>query len=441
MDGKLTLDEKKLHSEAMIKFCLPAFLEQFVVKLSVLAGAAFLGHVGKIELSGSSLSSTLIAIPEAVIMGFTLAITATAAKLFSNKKEIRKIASCGYFVTLILSAILTLSLFLASESMINLMFSGAEQVVKHTTNKYFRIQLFALPFYAVDFTSSAIMRASGDSKTPLKIMVGANCINLVCIYLCLHIFHFDYRSAAVCYVLSFILSSSVKLLILMSGKYRFTMRFENFSPKHFKQLLKLGIPCMLERSLIQFAFLGIQTVTSLLGTATLAGYQAANNIISFVYTFTGGLEIALVSLVGRYKYENKKAASCYVGVSYKFGMLVTCIVGVIMFIFAESFVSIFAKEKDVIESAAEILRYLVLTIPLTTGFQAGIGALKTGSDINYSLAITVISPNFIRVPIAYYLVSVHGLGFIGLYIGCVTDYAIRCAVVLWRIKKKKWLED
>ena len=123
MDTQLTQAERKLHSEAMIKFCIPAFLEQFIVKLSTLAGAAFLGHVGKIELSGSSLSSTLISIPEAIIMGFTLAITATAAKYFGNQKEIRKISSCGYFVTLILSAILTPVLFLTSEGIINLMFS------------------------------------------------------------------------------------------------------------------------------------------------------------------------------------------------------------------------------------------------------------------------------------------------------------------------------
>ena len=88
---------------------------------------------------------------------------------------------------------------------------------------------------------------------------------------------------------------------------------------------------------------------------------------------------------------------------------------------------------EVIVQAAKILRLLVLTIPLTTGFQAGIGALKTGSDVNYSLAINLISPNFIRVPIAFVLVKYAGLGFMGLYIGCVVDYIVRAAVVIWRI--------
>lgn len=442
MDAALTSAEKRQYNRELLRFTFPAIFEQFLIRVSAIAGSAFLGHVGAAELSASSLSSTLMTMLEALLMGVSLGITVVCARFFSDKEKVKRAATAGLVMEIILSLVLLFAMHFASDGIISLLFSSAEEKVRLYTANYFSICVYACPFMAIDFTCSALMRSSGDSRTPFIITLSSNCLNLTGIYLCLNVLHYDYRSVAVCYCISLGVNAFAKFAVVLSGKHKTaTLRFRKFDFSYIKLIAKIGVPSMTERFLIQFAFLGIQTVTTLLGTAVLAGYQAANNVINFTYTITGGFEIALVSMVGRYKYENKSAARQMVKASYLYACVFTFALGAVFFIFADRFVTIFAGDKEVIAEAVNILRLLVLTIPLTTGFQAGIGALKTGSDINYSLAATVIAPNFIRVPIAYFLVSSMGMGFMGLYLGCVCDYAIRAAVVIWRILRQRWVEE
>lgn len=440
MVNTLGQTERRRYSDELLKFTFPAIFEQFLVRVSAIAGAAFLGQIGAAQLSASSLSSTIMTMIEALLMGFSLGITVVTARFITDRNKADRVASAGFAVEMALSLVIMVLCYVFSGNVISALFSSAEQKVKMYTAKYLSISVLASPFMALDYTCSALMRASGDSRTPFYITLMSNCVNIAGVFLSLNFFGFDYRSAAVCFVLSAVISGLVKFAVIASGKYRrYKLRFCRFDKSELLQLSKLSLPVMLERFLIQFAFLGIQMVTTLLGTTVLAGYQAANNVVNFTYTITGGFEIALVSLVGRYKYRDKQAAWQMVKSSYKYAYLFTVIAGCIFFIFADGFVRIFASEKEVIEEAARILRLLVLTIPLTTGFQAGIGALKTGSDVKYSLGINVISPNFIRIPIAFVLVKFAHFGFIGLYIGCALDYLIRALIVIWRIIKKDWL--
>lgn len=426
--------QKQECGKELLKFTYPAILEQFLVRISSIAGAAFLGQIGAVELSASSLSSTLMAMVEALIMGVSLGITVVSARFLSDRNKVHRTATAGLVSELILSVVLMLFTTLFSTGIINVIFSNAEPVIKAYTANYFKICVCACPFMALDFTCSALMRASGDSRTPFFITLISNGINFLGIFLSLNVLNFGYKSVAWCYVLTLFVSGIAKLCVLSLGKYeKYTLKLVRFSWGDILQVFKIGIPASFERFLIQFAFLGMQMVTTMLGTAVLAGYQAGNNVVNFTYTITGGFEIALVSLVGRYRYSDKQRAKQLVIGSYKYAMLYTGIVGAVMFVFSPHLVKIFASDEEVIVQAAKILRLLVLTIPLTTGFQAGIGALKTGSDVNYSLAINLISPNFIRVPIAFVLVKYAGLGFMGLYIGCVVDYIVRAAVVIWRI--------
>ncbi len=441
MTQLLTKNEKRYFNRELLYFAFPIMLEQFLLKVSAITGSALLGQIGKVELSASSLSITILSILEVAILGVTLATTVTVAQNTKNKDEWSKYATAGFLFAGAIAVVIALFSVLFAENLIELMFSGAEDIVKQKTAGYYRILSLSGLFYVVDFNCSAIMRGFGDSKTPFRITLFTNTANIAMTALCLFVFGFDYRSAAICYVCAIALSGAIKFIMLISGKYGFKFSFSKPLSRHFTKLIKIGLPSMLERSLIQFAALGMQMVVSMLDTTTLAGYQAANNTISFTYTFTAGLEVALVSLVAKYKFENKQAANQVVKASYKYGFIITAIAGIIFAVFAPYFISLFANGNDVVAEGAYILRLLVLTIPLTTAFQAGIGALKTGNDIYYSLAVTVIAPNLMRLPLAYYLVSSCSMGFLGLYIGCVADYVLRAFVVLWRIFKKRWLTD
>lgn len=434
MEMALTKEQKKECSRELLKFTFPAILEQLLIRIASIIGVAFLGQIGAIELSASSLSSTLMTMIEALLMGISLGITVLSARFIEDRNKVHRVATAGFTVELLLSAILMIVATVFSKGIIETLFSNAEEIIQLYTAEYFSICILACPFMALDFTCSALMRASGDSRTPFFITLMSNGVNLVSIFLCLNVFHLRYTSVAMCYVLSFVVSCAVKICVIVSGKYKkYTYKFARFHGNELSQLFRIGIPASFERFLIQFAFLGMQMVTTMLGTTVLAGYQAGNNVVNFTYTITGGFEIALVSLVGRYRHSDMNIARQMIKASYKFSMIFTVAVGTVMFIVSPYAVRLFASEKEVIEQATVILRLLVLTIPLTTGFQAGIGALKTGKEINYSLAINIISPNFIRIPIAYFLVSCTNLGFLGLYIGCVTDYIVRASVVIWRV--------
>lgn len=70
-------------------------------------------------------------------------------------------------------------------------------------------------------------------------------------------------------------------------------------PDMIKKILSVGIPSGLENGMFQFGKIALQSLVSTLGTASIAGYAVATNLVTFQYLPGVALGLGLITIVGQ----------------------------------------------------------------------------------------------------------------------------------------------
>lgn len=125
-----------------------------------------------------------------------------------------------------------------------------------------------------------MLRAIGDSRTPLIFLIFASVLNIGLDFLCILVFRMDVMGAGLATVLSQLIAG---LLCLFYGLKRYEilrikrvhLRWDSpFAWKH----VKVGLPMALQFSITAIGVMVVQTVLNDLGTLTVAAYTAASKI-------------------------------------------------------------------------------------------------------------------------------------------------------------------
>jgi len=230
---------------------------------------------------------------------------------------------------------------------------------------YTRILFAGIPavmFY--NFTSS-VLRAVGNSKTPLIAMVIAAFTNIALDALTVFVLGWGVAGAALATVFSQCLSGVIcAVKIARTPDLHFSKSDLTRDSALSKSLLSLGVPVAIQNTIISVGGMAVQSIVNGFGTTFIAGFTATNKLY-------GILEIAAVS----YGY----AVTTYVGQNYGAGqwdrirkgmtsaavlsVATSMVISAVMLIFGREITMLFI-ESDVpeIEAAAGETAYLYLAV-------------------------------------------------------------------------------
>ncbi len=230
---------------------------------------------------------------------------------------------------------------------------------------YSRIILGGIPAMLFYNFGSSVLRAVGDSKTPLMAMIAASVTNIVLDCVAVFALGWGIAGAAAATVFSQVLAGTWCLAkILRSPMLRVSR--DNLK-KDFtlsKTLLGLGSPIAAQNVIISIGGMAIQSVVNNFATSFIAGFTATNKLY-------GILEIAAVS----YGY----AVTTYTGQNFGGGqwdrirkgtrwaaiisLITSALIGVVMFIFGRYITMLFiVSESPALEIAAGNTAYLYLSV-------------------------------------------------------------------------------
>ncbi len=230
---------------------------------------------------------------------------------------------------------------------------------------YSRIILLGIPamvFY--NFTAS-VLRAAGDSKTPLLAMVAAAISNILLDCIAVFLLDWGIAGAAGATVAAQILAGGIcTIRIVKTPALRFGRQHMAWNGVLSKDLMGLGLPVAAQNIIISVGGMAMQTVVNQFDTAFIAGFTATNKLY-------GILEIAAVSYgyaVTTYTGQNygamlydriKKGITWAVGISVATSVLI----GGMMVLFGREVTMLFIDRKDpVLAAAAGETAYQYLTV-------------------------------------------------------------------------------
>lgn len=390
----------------MIKFVLPLmatnFLQTFynaadmmVVSLSSEANA-----VGAIGATGS-LTNLLINI----YTGFAAGTTILVARYLGARdyERVKKTVHTSVMMSIMFGLLTTLIGLFASRSLLTLM--GADGDLLGLATTYTKIYFCGSPFLAATNYLSAIFRAKGDTKTPLKVLSLSGIINVCLNLIFVLVFDLSVEGVALATAIANVVSAT-RLIILLSkddSPCRFSFNKCKLDGRSFAGIVREGLPAAIQSSLFSFSNIIIQSSIFKVNTAVVGagseyapivnGTSATANLDHFTNTAVNAVFQASITFSSQ-NYGAKKYKRIWriMVTAILLSMAVAVIFSGFMIIFRNPLLSLYGI-KNGVEGSMENLAYRAALTRMTymSTTYLLLGFMNTSMGVMRGLGKTITS--------------------------------------------------
>lgn len=349
----------------MVSFALPLMLSGILQLLFNAVDIIVVGRFsGSQSLAAVGSTSSLINMLTNLFIGISLGANVLAARFYAagRHKEMSETVHTAISTAFLSGVIMIFVGIFFSRPALELMDTPSDVIELATL--YMRIYFVGMPFFMLYNYGAAILRAVGDTKRPLIFLIISGVVN-ACLNLLLVIeFKMDVAGVAIATVISQMISCVLVLICLYKTDSVYQLRFKKLRIKweYLGQIFKIGIPAGIQSTLISFSNVLLQSSVNSFGSIAMAGYTAANNILSFLYMGANSITQACMSFTSQNYGARKPKRMDRVLVDGLVLQLVVCLsLGTLAYIFGNEVSSIYTDDPNVIKCSVEILA--LTTIP------------------------------------------------------------------------------
>jgi len=439
------LDKKHIRSKAF-SLSLPALLNMFLISLVGMVDMIMVGRLGPAAISAVGMVNQPVLVIISVFMALTVGTTALVAR-FIGAKDINRakdIARQSIVVSIFFGIILLHLLYLFAAQIERAM--GAEPQVLALGVTYMRTIAIGTPFNVSAMGLGAILRGSGDMKTPLIADIIANLFNIYGDYsLIFGKFGapaLGVAGAGIATSIARFISSMILLYVLYRGKTVVKLSLKESYHLNFntlKRIFNIGVPSALEQLILRTGQLAFVRIVAVLGTVAFATHQIAMNIQSLSFMPGQAFYIAATTLVGQLLGANKPdIAEESANQTRLLGMMVSGISAFTIFFFGKYLTMLYTNDVAIIEQSRICPRIIALLQPAQSTQFILAGALRGGGDTRFPLYSTILGIWGMRVALAYLFVMIFGWGLTGAWLAIGFDQVLRAMVIYSRFRSGKW---
>ena len=262
----------------ILAFALPLLLGGVFQQLYNLVDTAVVGRFVSVDALGAlgATSSTVFCVL-ALVMGLTNGVSVVVAQYFGAKDEARlkRAVANAVVINLAASVIMSAVGVALARPIMNLL--GTPPEILDMAVTYLTI-VFAGSVAQITYnTASAILRAVGDSRTPLYFLILASLLNVALDLVFVIAFKWGVAGVAVATILAQAVSAAC-CLVFMAKRYpilRFSRRDLSPDRQIVARVLRIGLPMGLQSALLGVGMMVIQSVINSFGSAVVSGYAAA----------------------------------------------------------------------------------------------------------------------------------------------------------------------
>ena len=430
--------------KSILVLALPAVIENFFQTILGFVDTLFVSKLGLIEVSAVGVTNAILAIYFAIFMSLGVASNVYVAKSIGagDKEKASQIGQQSIILAAILGIIFgVISLFFA-EPLLNLM--GIEKDVLDPALTYFQIVAIPSILISLMFILSSILRGTGDTKSPMKVSVTINLVNIVLDYILIFGFFFipalGLTGAAYATVIARLIGViGLALYLSKSTSLLFLKKNWKWNKESQFKLITLGTPAAGERLVMRVGQVLYFGMIVALGTNTFAAHQIAGNIEVFSYMIGYGFATAATILVSqRLGANDLVGARKYANFSILLGIATMTIFGILLFVFGGWAASLFTANAVVIDQIALALKIDAFIQPILAAVLILTGIYQGAENTKFPMYTTTIGIWFIRTIGVYVLGIYFGWGIAGIWIAIGLDNLFR-AIWLWiRYQNNGW---
>ena len=353
-------------------------------------------------------------------------------------KSAKRFSAQAVFTVLVLGTLFTVATLSLSPYIP--IWMKVDASIQKTASTYFFILYTPMLARTASSIFGTVLRAAGDTKTPMKVGIVVNIINVILNFVLIYgtrsIFIFGKEIPILGFGLGVIGAALASAIAYFIGGILITyffLRHKKISPigerirpdmSLLGPCLKISIPNMLQRFGTSFGYVAFAAMINSIGPVATAAHSFANTVESAFYIPGFGMQTAASTLTGNAygARDNEKMKS----ISTMFIPLEICLMlcsGLALFFSAPYLMDIFSNDPNVINLGATVLKMVAVSEPLygfsiiVEGMLMGVGKTKLPFIYN------IIGMWGVRIVFTFICTQIFSLGLIVAW-GCMIAHNI-----------------
>lgn len=420
-------------ASVIISFTIPILIGNIFQQFYNMADAIIVGRcVGNRALAAVGSTGTFMFLIYGLVTGMTVGFTVSTAQRFGagDMDGMRKSVASAIKLAAIVTALMTAVTMIFMRPMLRLMNTPSD--IFDDAYSYIMIICAGIVAQVLYNMLSAILRALGNSKTPLYFLILSALLNIGLDLVFIKIFRMGAAGAAYATVISQLIAGIASFIYIIAKVPLLHLRKEDWAYDRVLvgNQLKVGFPMALQYSITAIGITMVQAALNKLGSTAVASYTAAGKIEQIA----GQAHVAIGTTMATYCAQNRGAgridrikegfrrATCM-------GFIYSIIAGALIFFFGKYMTYLFVSE-DISEVIGYVDTYLrcisLFFIPLTivnvhrNGIQGmGFGVLPMMAGVAELIGRGVAS-----------VVAAHYRSYIGICMGGPAAWVLAAALLI-----------
>ena len=386
----------------LLQFFFPILLGTFFQQLYNTADAVIVGqNVGKIGLAAvGGTTSTLINLFIGIFVGLSSGFSVIISQHYGAKNN--KLVSACVHTALSFSLIvgIVVSIFGAIFSKFMLENMNVPKNMMQMALPYLQIYFLGLAPNLIYNMGAGLLRAVGDSKTPLIFLVISCFVNIVLDIVLIQYMDMGVTGAAIATVASQIVSAVLVIIVLCRRDDALKLRLNSLHINFYelKKMVSIGTAAAMQSAMYTIANILIQASINSLGTDTIAAFTAYGKIDTLFFMTIQSLGISVTTFTGQnYGYGNKERVKKGIIYGMILSVIVTGIVMLLLKLFGRSIYTLFTQDENVLNIGTQMLNFMVVAFPAYIIIEIFSGSLRGIGDSWIPMIITASGVCILRI--------------------------------------------
>ena len=286
----------------ILLFSIPLLIGNIFQQFYSMVDTIIVGRfVGVEALAAVGTTSSMVFLVNGFVMGLTSGFAVLISQKYGAKDEagVKKAVASSITLSIIATIIVTFISVISAKPLLALM-NTPSNIMKDAST--YIIILYAgnvaIIFYNM---MAAILRALGDSKTPLYFLIVSSVLNIILDLVLIINFKMGVAGAAYATVISQGVSALL-CVIYTYKKYKILrLKKEDFKvkKKYYRKHLKVGIPMALQFSITAIGIMTVQSAINIFGSTVIASYAAASKVLQLVMQPATTLGVTMATYCGQ----------------------------------------------------------------------------------------------------------------------------------------------
>ena len=350
--------------KGILLFALPLLGSSLIQQLYSTVDLIFVGQLLGTKASAAiGASGLIVTCMIGFFNGMAVGTNVFAARHYGARRfeQLKKLIQTIFWTGIIGGFFLTVIGLVLSPVFLTWM--GTPESIFPLAVRYLRIYMASMISVVSYNLLSGVLRALGDSRTPMLYQFFGGIINVFADFIFLYVFHMGVEGTAFATLFSQTFAAIGVMIHLYRLKktYALRIRFSDCSLKEFADILKVGVPAGVQSIIITLSNIIIQSQINTLGVTSVASFTVYFRVELIIYLPIVALGQAVVSFIGQNygagNWERIKKGNrlCIFG-----GSLITFAACILLIIAMPVILNVFTKDAAV---AAQTLEIVKVTFP------------------------------------------------------------------------------